>query len=308
MKNYEDMQLSVSNNLYHKEIDQHLSLSEIMNIIASNHSLDHKITTIRHTLAPQNKKHLKNQLPLFFPAIELDTYKRIDDNKRIRTTGLIHFDIDIYDTTKIDFMFKQLVEKVPYLVYAFRSPRYGLKFALASDLIIDSKIFIRHHYALVYHSIKNYLQTKISNLVFDNSNERISQSCFFSFDPQLYINYTPNIFLTKDIINEHSKQHSMTFSRTYTDEHSDKKKQKALEALSFIPGNLQYHDRYKINLAITSIFGAEAYQILSRHWQHENPRKLVSDIHTQVTYAMTHPIMISAGTLFYYARKYGYCF
>ena len=124
----------------------------------------------------------------------------------------------------------------------------------------------------------------------------------------MYVNYSPETFLTKEIIHEHSRQREFTYKDHYFSNHSDKKKQQALDALSFIPINLHYHERYKINLAITSIFGAEAQEILLKHWQHENTKKLVNDVQTQVTYALTHPIMISAGTLFYYARQYGFSF
>jgi len=300
--------LPVSCNLYHKKIDQHFSLAKIISLISSDQTLDLQINAIRHEHNIQKQKYLKNHLPLFFPAVELADYKKIDDNQRIKSTGLIHFDIDIYDHTQTEFIFKQLVKKIPYLVYAFRSPRNGLKFSIASDLRTESKENIRLYYTLVYRYIRDLLQSRISTLTFDNANERISQSCFFSYDPQLYINYTPEIFPTRKIINKHTGQREFTVTNQYPQYSSNKKKQQVLEALSFIPANLHYHDRYKINLAIASVFGTEAQEILSKHWQHENHKKLLNDIHTQVTYALTRPIMISSGTIFYYAKHYGFTF
>jgi hypothetical protein len=308
MKNFENRLLPISHSLYNKKIDQHFSLAKILSLISSDSSLNLKIRTLRQTNNLQKKKQLKNLLPLFFPAIELPDYKRIDDNQKIKSTGLIHFDIDIYNQAQTQFIFEQLIEKIPYLVYAFRSPRKGLKFSIASDFLTDSKETIRLHYTLIYRSVQDLLQSSISTLAFDNANERISQSCFFSYDPELYVNYKPDIFLTRDIINEASRQLQITYTKKPLEDNTDKEKQQALKALSFIPSNLNYHERFKINLAITSIFGTEALSILSKHWQHENSRKLLNDIQTQVTYAMTHPIMISAGTLFYYAKQYGFSF
>ncbi len=308
MTNFENTLLPVSYNLYKREIEQHITLSEIIMHIASNQSLDLKISAIRNERNPQNQKQLKNNLPLFFPAIELPKFKRIDDNQRIKSTGLIHFDIDIYEEEQTEVIFEQLISKVPYLLYAFRSPRNGLKFSIASDLEINAIDTIRPFYTLVYHQIKVFLQSIIPSLTFDNANERVSQSCFFSFDPCLYVNYSPEIFLTKDMITSYSKQRELTFTRQSPVENPDKKKQKALEALSFIPTNLHYHERFKINLAVISVFGSEAQGILLNHWQHENHNKLINDIKTQVSYALNHPIMISAGTLFYYAKQYGFNF
>ncbi len=303
--------LSVSKKLFNTTIDQHITLETIIGHIAGNNTLKSKIKSIQLEADSHRQSDLKKRLPLFYPALWLEHYRSMDSNNAVHSTGLVHFDVDEYNAQHSERLMQQLINKIPYLVYAFRSPRKGLKFALASDFISTDKKSLRINYTCVYNALKDLLNRQLPSIKLDQACKQISQSCFFSYDPNLYVNYHPQVFSSKKVL-QNSRQKSLNYKHTqrvnFQTVNQTRDNGQVLKALTYIPANLDYYTRFRINMAIISVFGNEAETILLNHWQHENPIKLHKDIRDQIKYTMTHHIRITIGTLYYYAKQYGFKF
>ena len=93
MTNFENTLLPVSYNLYKKEIDQHLSLSEIITIISSDLSLDLQISAIRNEKNPQKQKHLKIYINTWYnlKIILLKTEGRFYGQKQMKTPETTYY-------------------------------------------------------------------------------------------------------------------------------------------------------------------------------------------------------------------------
>jgi len=170
---------SVSFNLYDKEIDQFMSLDEISHHIKNNTHLKALTQKIRSANNKEYQHQLKTRLPIFYPAIYLPLNKKVITNPYVRSTGLIHFDVDIYQKEQSDELADQLINKIPSIAYLYRSPRNGIKFAIKTNFNETSFNILNAQYKAGFQQISQYLQQEIPALILDPATSNISQSSFF---------------------------------------------------------------------------------------------------------------------------------
>lgn len=297
--NFPNTLLPVSSNIYSRQTTQQFSLYTILKWIKFSNKLRSHIEKIRNTLSETSQKQLKLSLPQFYPACNQLKYKKFDDNEKIKSSGLFHFDLDCYDGTAISLR-KQLIEIFPSLVYAFLSPRGGLKFALGTDFISSDKTNIQPGYKAIYKQLSNCLLQKFPQLKIDNAVGGFNHSCFFSYDPELYFNPLATPIKTASITPIKPKQ------LDYAKSNYINNRQDIENALEHIPAYLPYDERLIINFAVISELGEQACTLLLNHWRVENPNKLRRDILGQISYARNNTLRTSLSSLFYVAKKYGY--
>jgi hypothetical protein len=177
-------------NVYPSVIDQDHTeswkLSEIVYEIRTNSTLADMVSQVRTAPSHEDVKALKKLLPVYRPCSYNDSF-----------TGLIQFDIDVYNIENSSRLKKLLIENVPSLVYAFISPSGGLKMAVLTDITtIDKEI-----YPIAYYIAKDQVTSLLSccagdsqELVieYDDRMKTMSYLCYMSYDPDAYFNPAPS--------------------------------------------------------------------------------------------------------------------
>ncbi|MFK5948966.1 MAG: BT4734/BF3469 family protein [Methylococcales bacterium] len=295
------MKLSISTDLLSTKIDTHASIADIIESIKTG-TLKDSVMAIRFETDSSQRKQLKQHLPLFYPCIYLSGFRSLDLETDYKSTGLAQFDIDDISPAEIEKIRHKLITCVPELYYLFVSPSgNGLKFAIATDFDSDDK-HIREEFKIVYRIASEYIQSVI-DVELDDSVQAINQSCYFSHDPDAFINEKAKVLEVAEQaslvrIENEMKVIGTDFVSGSIDE------DEVLKALSFIPATFKYNERYSINQAVISVFGVYAEKVLLSHWSHDDKSKLQSDIHNQIAGFKSGKITV--GTLFKEAEKHGY--
>jgi predicted P-loop ATPase len=130
---------------------------------------------------------LKKKLLGFTPSGIFES-KRKSENLSVYS-NLIILDIDNLDSENIILLFDKI--KSSEFTYAcFKSPsHHGLKILVHSDNM-------PHQHLAAFNEIKSYYENFL-DIQIDPSGKDIARLCFFSWDPDLYVNQYSNIFKTK---------------------------------------------------------------------------------------------------------------
>jgi len=121
----------------------------------------------------------------------------------------------------------------------------------------------------------------------------------------MFINHEAQSYKIKNVLP------TVTTHRKYSSyrKNINHEKQQVLQALSYIPHDLSYDERFKINIALLSELGEEAISILLKHWQVDSQAKLTRDLKQQYQYTQKlHHQAITIATLFYIAQQNGFSF
>lgn len=140
------MQIAVKENQYSQSL-RVTNIDTILKMMESGH-FDERINAIRNEPDKKARTRLKNDLPQMFMFEPKDADAGSTILNVNAHNGLFVFDIDVYD--RFDEIKKQVFDKLgPVIVFAFKSPSGGLKFALRSkEPISDDDEYKRVYKAL----------------------------------------------------------------------------------------------------------------------------------------------------------------
>ena len=301
------MKLTYKENLFATS-STHRSLDKIIQDIKNGVYKD-LIDEIRDEDDKKKIDKLKRKLPTFFVDVVLgDSEKSVSMSKSVSSTGIIQFDLDEYDLDKSKETLRN-INKHPNTLYAFLSPRGGIKFGVMTDFDCSDKAIIQHKHKLAYTIVKDDLEDLLKDYEVDEATSNVSQNCLLSYDDNAYLNLSAEKLKVNSRVNkeyeiaqeeerEMLKIHSK-YNKTTDDE--------VLEALQYIPRNLRYDDRTDMNFSVIDHFGGGAKTILLEHWIKQDRKKLEGQIDSQIKSHSTRVgNKITIGTLINEAKKYGY--
>ena len=298
-----------ANTILGDDIHKHRTLEKILSEIKDG-KWKKNVATIRTMV--QNRKdkadiqrYKKNHLPLFYPSVFMEKSKTLDNNSNAYATGIVQFDVDDISSDVADKNINLLKKEVGSLLYVFKSPSGGIKFALLTDFLCSDVTQLRKKFRIAYYKCENYI-VDATGLHLDSSLQSISQGCYISYDPNIYFNDNPRIFPVQEDVDaelrkeKERKDNAPTFNQLYSADDNE-----VLRALSHIPNNLSYDERQPINLAILKHIGSDqGKQILLNHWGKNNKKKLEQQLNGYCKIAVTSTVNVA--TIFHYAIKNGY--
>ena len=181
-----DIMVSAFSNVKVKDNPQHLPLVEILESIRKgNPEIKRRIERIRKEKDKQSRNVLKMKLlNVFTPS---GTFKRMEDKELLQLSGAICIDLDHIRDLEAE---KKRLKAIPYVWSIFKSPSSdGLKVLILHTLQDP----LRHK------DLYSYLGDQLgvkgrTDLVFDMSCSNISHPCFWSYDPELWLNRNAEVF------------------------------------------------------------------------------------------------------------------
>lgn len=182
--------VSVFSNARAKDNPACFSLIDILeNIKSTSGKMKPIIEMIRRTKDHDKQNIIKlSFLPVFCPS---GTFLRMEDKGIQNLSGVICLDIDNISDLKSEF---DRIKRFESVLSIFRSPSgKGLKVLVLHDL---SKIDL--HKALYWKIGRELGLTGRTDLKFDSSCSNLSHPCFWSYDPELYLNRNATSFTVNE--------------------------------------------------------------------------------------------------------------
>lgn len=270
------------------------SLDEITNAIKSNKDVKNMIQKLRNANSDQYEK-MKRQLPqIIFSGV----FEKRADNAIKSYSGLLVVDLDSKDNPQVNLVeMKSLLAQDPYIYAIFVSPSgRGLKIlvrvAEPIGSVTDATALKKSHAA----SAKTFFSylNHVYGLKADKSGTDLSRACFISWDPDLVINEKANIFKFKN------------FDCLEEDDFDEEDLELIESALQAIPFGIDfpYYDWLRIGLALASTLGVDkAVELMLKYGNHPN------DTEEFLYERFKNPNgMLKIGTVFWYAKQYGWKF
>lgn len=167
------------------EPTQNVAIEELLGWIEGEKFKDQIERLRNHEYGTEGYKAEKNTLPYFTPH---GVFKHRKNDGLVSHSGLFCFDVDKQDNPSISFEeLKAELKTKPYVYSCFDSPGGGLKFLVKveiKDQLPDYKLVIR--------GLEEELEIKL-----DPSQGKLSQPCFVSYDPTLYLNKDSDHYFIK---------------------------------------------------------------------------------------------------------------
>lgn len=186
-------------------------LSEIFEIIKSD-KYESEISEIRYALITNKDvlaQNLKKRLPAFTPSGTFRDRRAI--NKLDIHNGIIHLDFDKLELDELPLI-KEKINKCAYTFASFISPSgRGIKVFVKAEANKDN-------HSELYLKIEAFY-CELLEIKTDESVKDVSRLCFFSYDPELFMNSESEIF-PSDNDEENfieNKQLSLDFCKDYTE-------------------------------------------------------------------------------------------
>ena len=181
-----DIIVSVFLNIKIKDNPKHFPLLEILeNIRKGDPEIKKRIGAIRKEKDKKKRSELKvMSLEVFAPS---GIFRRMEDNKFLQFSGAICIDLDHIQNLEAE---KKRLKTIPYVFCIFKSPSGdGLKVFIQHDLSDPSR----------HKDLYSYLGDQLgvrgrTDLVFDMNCSNISHPCFWSYDPDLWLNKKALVF------------------------------------------------------------------------------------------------------------------
>ena len=181
-----DILVSAFSNVKVKDNPEHLPLVEILESIKKGTpEVKRRIERIRKEKDNQSRNDLKAKLlNVFIPS---GTFERMEDNRLLLSSGVICIDLDHIQDLKTE---KEKLKSIPYVWCIFKSPSGdGLKVLVLHTLQNPSR------HKDLYSYLGDVLGVKgKTDLKFDMSCSNISHACFWSYDPELWLNRNAQVF------------------------------------------------------------------------------------------------------------------
>jgi len=169
-----------------KDNPEHLPLPEILESIRKGSpEMKRRVGIIRKEKDKKKRGELKVRLLSVFTPSGL--FERMEDDGLLELSGGICIDLDQIQDLPAE---KERLKTIPYVWSIFRSPSGdGLKVFIRHDLQDSSR----------HKDLYSYLGDQLgvrgrTDLVFDMSCSNISHPCFWSYDPELWLNRNAQVF------------------------------------------------------------------------------------------------------------------
>jgi len=180
------MKVSVFNNFH--EVSENLAISVILDQIRDGR-FKSQVEHLRKLLLEGNKGEYDNKkksLPAFTPSGTFNDRRKLENLNKY--SSCIILDIDKLTPEQLTKA-KSVIIEIPYTYACFVSPsNQGLKILI----LVDSR-HVYHKQA--FNQVKEYYET-ILNIKIDVSGKDIPRLCFYSYDPDLFLNSYSEIFKT----------------------------------------------------------------------------------------------------------------
>lgn len=181
-----DRMVSAFSNVKVKDNPEHLPLVEILESIRKGiPEVKRRIERVRKEKDRSRRNDLKAKLlNVFIPS---GTFERMEDKGLLQLSGAICIDLDHIQNLKAE---KERLKNIPYVWSIFKSPSSdGLKVLVLHNLQDPSR------HKDLYSYLGDVLDVKgRTDLVFDMSCSNISHACFWSYDPELWLNRNAQVF------------------------------------------------------------------------------------------------------------------
>ncbi|WP_194725435.1 BT4734/BF3469 family protein [Noviherbaspirillum malthae] len=288
---------SFVDSIFNQDAAKQTTVEEIIDLVRSDR---YKALTdqIRQETADERTKELKASLPAFLPSIVLDSQGKVSDDSV--PTGVVQFDIDAKDNRGLNFSrLKEEVIRLPECLYAFTSPRGGLKFGILTDFshVEGSGVeSMKVRFKQAYKICKKYVEQSMSvTFELDNSVQSIRQSCWLSHDPDAFFQ-DQCVALPVDDQCVFSPVEYLIVAGGPSDTAA------VQLALDQIPRTLKYDDRRSVNLCVLGMLHADGIPLLKNHWLTDDHEKLSRQLEECLQRAEYGSIAL----LWSIARKHGY--
>ena len=169
-----------------KDNPQHFPLLEILgNIRKGSPEMKRRVGIIRKEKDKKKRGELKVRLLSVFTPSGL--FERMEDDGLLKLSGGICIDLDQIQNLAAE---KERLKAIPYVFCIFKSPSGdGLKVFIRHDLQDSSR----------HKDLYSYLGDQLgvkgrTDLKFDMSCSNISHPCFWSYDPELWLNRNAQVF------------------------------------------------------------------------------------------------------------------
>lgn len=282
-----------------------VTISHIVSLVKSDR-FSKQVKAIQH--ASQNgfedeKTELKKGLPVFYPPLI--------SLMPVVASGIIQFDIDVKDNQNLDM--NQLSKHLcllPNTYYLFKSPNKGIKFGVLTDFsnaLNEDTEKLKRRFKYSYDFILDLIEDLDSMPSFkaDATAARLNQACYLSHDTQAYLNESAFPILVneeslkvvfQDSVRAIIPKTITSYENTSDDAHIN-------ELLNWIPKDLEYAQRVRINYTVCGLIGANrGLSLLLSHWVGDSIQ-----IEKQITNQLKYERFDShIGTLVNAAKEYGY--
>jgi len=271
------------------------SIEDIIESVRSGTYAD-RIRRIRQASNDDERKKLKRDtLPVFYPTVLPSVDTRLGEDSE--PTGIVQFDIDRKDNHGLDV--NELCAKVvkhSACIYAFKSPSGGLKFGLLTDFTRThgEPIEITNQRFKIAYRLCPQLDVRFCGIPFhdDSDANKLRQSCFLSHDPEAFFRADCIPLAVND-------QCHVPPPAPLTATEGDIASVQIL--LDYIPRDLPYDDRFKVNVCVLKMLGRSGITLLMNHWQ----KKERAELEQQLEDALRGGTYGSIYMLQSYAKKYG---
>jgi hypothetical protein len=169
------------------DLVKNITLSEVLEQIKSEPKLKTRIETLRKQLAEGNKTaydQAKKSLLAFTPSGTFANGRKADLLETY--TQYIILDIDKLSQETLQNI-KQTAQEIPYTLTCFTSPSgAGVKIIVE----VDSEAA---DHCNAYNQVKTFYEAQLQQTI-DRSGKDVSRLCFYSYDPDIFINENHPIF------------------------------------------------------------------------------------------------------------------
>lgn len=172
-----------------KDIKTYSGDDDLTNVLSEIRygKLSHKISYLRGLLNSGSTEEFdieKRRLPAFTPTATFNQRRKIDFINHY--TGCIVLDIDDLPAGLLEIV-KNKAKECLYTYTCFVSPSgHGLKVLVCSSSQAEN-------HEIMFIAIKDYYEEYL-NVFIDESGKDLTRLCFFSHDPELYINENSELF------------------------------------------------------------------------------------------------------------------
>jgi len=257
-----------------QSVPEDRDIADVIKMITSD-DLKSKVQQIREEADDIKSKQLKKKLPLFFPTVQVFNENAL--NEKSIPTGIVQFDIDTKENPGLDCdQLKATVCAIPETIYAFESPRGGLKFGISTDFVKndgDDIKMLKDRYQQAYRLTLEYIQKHIS-VVYDNHMKDLKVCCFLSWDKDAYFNPGRSVLKINDQCVYDPPQILEEFGQDVATEQIE-------ELLEYIPRDMEWGERRTINFAVFSCIGKCGIPLMYGHWITSDREKLRRDLNSQ---------------------------
>ena len=172
--------------IYKNATDVKGSSMEIMDILkwiwSGENGLKEAITDIRNTSDDEQVKAMKRGLPMFTPN---GTFSYRNSQSLQQYSNFMVLDFDFQDNNSILAFKQKLIQYADplHLGAVWLSPKHGVK-----ALMLHDNIDPNYHYNLFWRVKKNLYPNTPE---FDTNCSDLCRTCYLSYDPEIFINYSP---------------------------------------------------------------------------------------------------------------------